>query len=164
MCCIRHISFGQGAPRLRSLITAGKFDIWQWLPVMVQLFLGSALIWRAIRDIFPTGESLVCNVETLTIGRIPENVLTGRWKYQSFPAKSVKQLTFGIVRKSGTASLIFNVGGKKEEILLGLEAPEASEILQGLSKLGVDTVHDPGMPMMVEMALSRRKSRFGRLL
>lgn len=149
------------------ITTTTKFDIWDWLPVMVLLFAGSAFIWRAFRNMFPSGQSLVCNVETLTIGRIPENVLTGRWKYQSFPTKSVKQLAFGIVRPGtygGTPGLVFDVDGKKEKILFGLEAPEASEILQGLSKLGVDTIHDPGMPMMVEMALSRRKSRLGRLL
>jgi hypothetical protein len=153
---------------LTSLITtASRFDIWQWLPSIIFLFVGSAFIWRAFRSMFPSGESLVCDAATLTIGRIPENVLTGRWTYQSFPTKSVKQLAFGVVRINrygGTPGLVFEVDGKKEKTLFGLEAPEANEILQGLSRLGVNTVHDPAMPMMVEMVQSRRKSRLGRLL
>jgi phosphoribosylformylglycinamidine (FGAM) synthase PurS component len=58
---------------------------------------------------------------------------------------------------------MFNVDGKKKKILYGLEAPEAEPILRALSHLGIDTVHDPGMPMIIEMALERRKSRFGLL-
>lgn len=56
---------------------------------------------------------------------------------------------------------VFQVVGKKKKILFGLEAPEADRILQGLTRLGVDTIHDPAMPMIVDMALSRRKRRFG---
>ena len=56
--------------------------------------------------------------------------------------------------------LEFMVNGKKKKTLFGLEAPEANSILQGLSKLGIDTVHDPAMPMIVEMALERRERKF----
>jgi hypothetical protein len=52
---------------------------------------------------------------------------------------------------------------QKKKILAGLEAPEADQVLKGLGHLGVDTIHDPAMPMTVEMALERRKSRFGLL-
>jgi hypothetical protein len=69
--------------------------------------------------------------------------------------------TVRVGRYGGTPGLIFQVGGKKKKILFGLEAPEAAQVLQGLSKLGVDTVHDPAMPMMIDMVLSRRKSRLG---
>jgi hypothetical protein len=124
------------------------------------------LFWRGFRDMFPAGESLVCESDTLTIGHIPDHVLNGRWVYQDFPISSITQLSFGAVRVSrygGIPGLIFTAAGKKEKVLAGLEAPEADQVLKGLSKLGVDIVHDPAMPMTVEMALERRKSRFGLL-
>ena len=146
------------------LTTAHRFNIWNWLIVIAMLFYGVALLWGAFRMMFPSGESLVCNADTLTIGRIPNYTLTGRWIFESFPTKSVKQLTFTSVRVSrygSTLGLVFHADGKKKKILSGLEAPEADQILQGLSRLGVDMVHDPAMPMMIEMVVSRRKSRLG---
>lgn len=152
-------------PEVTFLATSGRqFDLWTWFIFITMLFFGCAFLWQAFRWMFPSGESLVCNADTLTIGRIPDYVLTGRWSFQNFPTRSVKQLTFATVRVGrygGTPGLIFQVGGKKKKILFGLEAPEAAQVLQGLSKLGVDTVHDPAMPMMIDMVLSRRKSRLG---
>jgi hypothetical protein len=128
------------------------------------LIVGIRLLWEGFRQMFPLGESLECDNKTLTISRIPSYVLTGKWQSESFPIGSVKDVSFATLRMSrygGTNGLAFFVNGKKKKVLYGLESPEATEILQGLTKLGVNTIHDPGMPMMVEMALERRKSRFG---
>ena len=59
--------------------------------------------------------------------------------------------------------LRFKVDGITKKTLAGLESPEAAQILDALSSLGVNVVRDPAMPMMVDMALSRRK-HFGGLL
>jgi hypothetical protein len=149
--------------RLTSLLNAAS-DVWNWLMVLVWLSFSACLFWKGLRGLFASGESLTCDAQTLTISRIPEYVLTGRWKSQTFPIKSVRQVSFTVVRFTRyrtTLGLVFYVDGKKKKTLYGLEAPEADPILQGLSKLGVDTVHDPAMPMMIDMVLSRRKSRFG---
>lgn len=77
--------FAKMLPMLPPLFTVSRFDMWNWLLVIAMLFFGGSLLWRAFREMFPSGESLVCNADTLTIGRIPEYVLTGRWVYQTFP-------------------------------------------------------------------------------
>jgi hypothetical protein len=59
-------------------------------------------------------------------------------------------------------ALLFEIDGQKKHILTGLESPEAAKILDGLASLGVNVLRDPGMPMLVDMALSRRK-RWGGL-
>ena len=154
----------QAVPVVPILFSVHRFDSGNWLRITSPLFLGVSLLWTAFRAMFSSGESLECTADTLTIGRIPNYVLTGRWTYQTFPSKSVKQLTFAAVRVSqygSTMGFVFQVDGKKKKALSGLEAPEADQILQALSRLGVDTVHDPAMPMIVDMALARRKRRFG---
>jgi hypothetical protein len=141
-----------------------NYDFWTWLLISVMLWVGLVFVWRGFRDMFPSGESLVCDGTTLTLGHIPDHVLNGRWEFQKFPTESVRQVSFGTVRVSrygGIPGLIFTAEGKKKKVLAGLEAPEADQVLNGLSHLGVDTVHDAAMPMMIEMVMSRRKSRLG---
>ena len=154
-------------PNIVDILRMPKsYDVLTWILVATMLFYGLAFVWRGFRDMFPSGESLVCESGTLTIGHIPDHVINGRWEYQSFPTSSIKQLSFGAVHMSRygmTPGLIFMADGKKKKVLAGLEAPEADQVLKGLANLGVDTVHDPAMPMTVEMALERRKSRFGLL-
>lgn len=153
-------------PTIGSLVKARAFNFWNWLPILVALFFGISFVWQGFRRIFPAGESFVCDLDTLTIGHIPDFVLNGRWAFQSFPITSVQRLTWTALstgRYGSTTGFTFQIDGKKKKTLWGLEAPEADQILRGLTKLGVDVVHDPGMPMIVEMALSRRKSRFGLL-
>jgi len=153
------------SPLLGSLLSDTRdFDLWNWLLALALLYVGVVLLWQGFRALFPAGESLTCDKDTLTISRIPGYVLDGRWTSKSFPSKEIKQLAWGVVhwsRYGGTTGLIFYVDGKKKKILNGLEAPEAEQVLQGLTTLGIDTVHDPAMPMIIEMAMSRRKSRFG---
>jgi hypothetical protein len=150
-------------PLFSSILAAAKVNIWSWFAFLVLIVFGARLIFFSMRALFPVGESLVCDADTLTIGRIPDYVFTGRWTYQNFSTKDIHQLKFTVVRTGrygGTMGLEFMVNGKKKKTLFGLEAPEANSILQGLSKLGIDTVHDPAMPMIVEMALERRERKF----
>lgn len=147
-----------------SLLAATKFDSESstFLALLVVFF--TPIIFVGVRAMFPTGQSLVCDTDNLTIGRIPDYVLTGRWTYQTFPTREIRELRFAVVRVGkygGTTGLSFTVNGKNKKSLFGLEAPEASQVLQALSKLGVDTVQDPAMPMVVEMALERRQRKFG---
>ena len=131
-------------------------------PSLVLLFL-LAIVFGLIRSFFPSGESLTCDRTTLTVGKIPEGNFHGKWEYQSFPVSSIKQSHFGVVRvrrSGGGTGLIFDAEDKTLKCLEGLEAPEADQILQALSTLGVDVHRDPAMPMMVEMATSRRNGKF----
>ena len=131
------------------------------LLVMI-LFAGTAL-WTAWRSLFPSGESLACDRDELTIGRIPSASLRGQWTYETFPLTAVKELQFATVSFGGRTPVLglrFKVEGTTKSILGGLESPEAARILDALVSLGVNVVRDPAMPMMVQMALSRRK-QFG---
>lgn len=84
----------------------------------------------------------------------------GKWTYSSFPVSAVKCMQFTAInpgRRGGSMGLAFLAYGKKHKALEGLEAPEANTILEALQNLYVDTMRDPAMPMMVEMAESKRK-------
>jgi hypothetical protein len=130
-------------------------------PLMIALsFFAGSLLWASLRLFFPSGESLSCDGRTLTIGRIPDTSFRGRWTYETFPIQDVKELQFAAVRigrYGGVMGLRFKVGDKTKKVLAGLESPEAAKVLGGLESLGLHVVHDPAMPMMIEMALSRRK-------
>jgi len=142
-------------------------DVWlspsNWpLLLLISLFVGT-LLWAALRSLFPSGASLTCDRSTLTIGRIPDASLHGQWRYESFPISAVKDLQFTAVAFGGqkpVMGLRFKVDGQTKKTLPGLESPEAAQILDALASLGVRIVHDPAMPMMVDMALSRR-THFG---
>jgi hypothetical protein len=123
-------------------------------------FFAGSLLWGALRLLFPSGECLSCDRTSLTIGRIPELSLRGRWTYETFPIHEIEDLQFAAIRFSryGSANgLRFTAGGRIKKVLAGIESPEAARILDALGALGVQVLHDPAMPMMVEMAISRRK-------
>jgi hypothetical protein len=145
-------------------------DVWlapSNLPLLVAMILFAViLLWAAFRSLFPSGQLLTCDRSTITVGRIPRNSLRGQWRYESFPASAVKELQFATVAFGGrtpTLGLRFKVGGTTKKTLAGLDSPEAAKILDALASLGVNIVRDPAMPMMVDMALSRRR-HFGGLL
>jgi hypothetical protein len=145
-------------------------DVWLTpsnLPLLVAMILFAVtLLWAALRSLFPTGQSLTCDRATLTIGRVPGASLRGRWRYESFPVTTVKELKFASVAFGGRTPVLglrFKVDGETKKTLAGLECPEAAQILNALASYGVNIVRDPTMPMMVDMALSRRK-HFGGLL
>ena len=135
------------------------------LLIFISLFVAT-LLWAALRSLFPSGQSLTCDRTTLTIGRIPDASLRGQWKYESFPISAVKELQFASVAFGGQRPVLglrFKVDGVTKKILAGLESPEAAQILDALATFGVSVVRDPAMPMMVDMALSRRKHLGGLL-
>jgi hypothetical protein len=72
----------------------------------------------------------------------------------------VRDLQFAPVAFRGRTlvqGIRFKVDNSTKKILAGLESPEAAQILGALVSLGVNIVHDPAMPMMVDMTLSRRR-------
>jgi len=136
-----------------------------WPLAGIVLFAGT-LLWTAFRNLFPSGQSVACDGSTLTVGRISGVSVRGQWKYESFPISAVKDLQFASVAVGGqrpVMGLRFKVASETKKTLPGLESPEAAKILDALASLGVNVARDPGMPMMVEMALSRRK-HFGGVL
>ncbi len=144
-------------------------DVWSyssnWPLLLAITFFAGSLLWGALRSLFPSGESLTCDRSTLTIGRIPNTSLRGRWNSRRSQSMRSKRLQFAQVRYSrygGVTGLRFKADGKTKKILAGLESPEAAKILDALVSFGVNVVRDPAMPMMVDMALSRRK-RWGGL-
>lgn len=140
------------------------FELWllpsNWpLLLVISLFVAT-LLWAALRSLLPSGQSLTCDRDKLTIARIPDASLRGQWKYESFPISAVKDLQFASVAFGGQRPVLglrFKVDGETKKILPGLESPEAAQILDALAALGVNILRDPAMPMMVDMALSRRR-------
>jgi hypothetical protein len=146
-----------------------RLDLWldrsNWLLLSAMTLFAGTLLWAAFRSLFPSGQSLTCDRSTLTIGRIPRSSLRGQWRHESFPISTIKALQFGVVAwgRTPVEGLLFKVDGKTKKVLAGLDSPEAAKVLDALASLGINIVRDPAMPMMVDMALSRRK-HFGGLL
>ena len=139
-------------------------EVWlspsNWPLLLGIILFAGTLIWAALRSLFPSGQSLTCDRSTLTIGRIPSASLRGRWRYESFPIAVVRDLQFAPVAFRGRTlvqGIRFKVDNSTKKILAGLKSPEAAQILGALVSLGVNIVHDPAMPMMVDMTLSRRR-------
>jgi len=86
-------------------------------------------------------------------------------KTRTYPLADVKRIRFGPVALFGfITGLIFDAAGKPARVLFGLRCVEARMILDEFQRLGFDVQRDPGMPMMVEMEDSRRKSWLWRWL
>jgi hypothetical protein len=117
------------------------------------------LLAIVVRYLFVGIHNLRCTRETLEV----IDIFHGRAKQTKFYTRSeVKTIRFGAVSYSkygGIGGLIFEAAGKRIKTLYGLKCAEAQDILDELQRLGFDVYRDPGMPMMVEMELSRRKSR-----
>ncbi len=144
------------------LATSLRIAFESWLIVAATLFVVLRLLWEAVRGFFPSGQSLTCDREVLTIGHIPTFNLSGKWVYTSFPVSEIRQFRAGAIRTGHygvTPGLLFTAGGKERKILGGLEIIEADPVICGVAHLGVDTVRDPALPMMLEMALERRKRK-----
>jgi hypothetical protein len=135
-------------------------------PLAVLILFAGTILWTALRSLFPSGQSLTCDRNTITIGRIPRNSFRGQWIYESFPISAVKDMQFTSVAFGGKRPVLglrFKVNGETKKILAGLESPEAAQILDALVPFGVNITRDPAMAMMVEMTLSHRK-HFGGVL
>jgi hypothetical protein len=116
--------------------------------------IGLSALWRYWRG----RESLNCTSESVTLVRIARGKVRGT---RIFPRESVKCVRFGAVAFSRYGSingLVFDAAGKKIKTLPHVESPEAQTILREFDRFGYDVIHDIGMPMLVEMALERRKS------
>jgi hypothetical protein len=153
-----------GTSSLTARTSGNPRDLfWILLVIGVFLYAAASLIFQIVRSFFPSGESLNCDRENLVIGKIPTTNFRGKWTYTTFPVSSVKQMRWGVVKASrygGGTGLLFVADDKTHKLLLGLEAPEASTILDALEHFHVDILRDPAMAMSVEMVESRRKSRF----
>ena len=151
-----------------SASTRSKFDfVIGIVTALTILWVILGMTFYVIRSFFPNGDAIHCEHNLLSVRKIPTFNFRGQWKTTSFPINDVVGLHFGLVRFSryNTATgLIFTVNGKKIKVFDTLQIPEAVQILDGLQKLGVDTVRDPGERMSVEMVLERRNSKLGRLL
>jgi len=117
-----------------------------------------------LRYFFFGVRNLRCTRENLEV----IDVFRGRAKRtRSYRRGDVGGIRFGSVsfsRYGPTGGLISEVAGKRINTLYGLRCIEAQKVLDELQRLGFNVCHDPGMPMMIEMEESRRKSWFGRLL
>jgi hypothetical protein len=123
---------------------------------MLSLIFGVILL----RVLLARTRNLHCTRESLEIIQIRRGKVRAT---SAFPRSDVGLIKFSAVsysRNGATMGLVFTTVGVKQKILAGLECPEADTILKHLDQLGYDVEHDVGMPMMVEMALERRNSKW----
>lgn len=157
--------------------TSAKSPLWLYLTyaaflcyVLVSEGRSSAFLFllllsaiRAFQYLFVGVHNLRCTRENLEV----IDVFHGRAKKtRSYKRSDVTGISFGTVsfsRYGATGGMIFEAAGKRIKALYGLKCVEAQKLLNELQRLGFDVCRDPGMPMMIEMEQSRRKSWFGKL-
>ena len=84
----------------------------------------------------------------------------GKWRTRSFSLAEVSQLQFEVQqygKKITTLGIRFVANGKKVYLFAEIEPPEASQILDGLEKLGADVPPDPKLPKMVDATQRERR-------
>ena len=99
-----------------------------------------------------------CTRETVEV----TDILSGRVKRTSYARTEVKEVRFGTVSVASYGAvngLIFEVADKPITTLFGLRPIEAQRILDELQRLGFKVYSDPGMPMMVDIEKSLRKTK-----
>ena len=87
-------------------------------------------------------------------------------RIRAYARTDVKQIRFGpasFSKYGAIGGLIFEATGKRIKVLYGLKCVEAQAILDQLRRLGFDVFADVGMPMMIEMEQSRRRSWLSKL-
>ena len=133
-------------------------DRYSWLWVL--LLLGLADVFRRM---IVGVHNLRCTTENLEV----IDVFLGRSEEtRTFPRAEVRQVRFGAVsfsRYGNNGGLIFEAERERVKVLYGLKCIEAQKILEELKRFGFDILVDVGMPMMIEMEQSRRRSWLGRL-
>lgn len=118
------------------------------------------LIFQLVRPLCGSKQVLRCTREIIEITYID----FGReWRRRQFIRTEVHRFEFaavGVSKYGAILGLKFNYQGKTIKFFAGLKAVEAQTILQEAKRLGVDTLIDPAMRMIVEIESSRRKSFF----
>lgn len=130
------------------------------LAATIAALLSGSLILVGVANYFPSGETLHCDHSTFIASKIPWFNFRGRWTTQTFPISEVSQVHFAVFwsgRGSTTYCIRYSVHGKKRKLFSGIEAPEASLIINGLKNVGVDVVDDPEMLSKVDETLRQRR-------
>jgi hypothetical protein len=115
-----------------------------------------------IRTLFPSGEKLHCDHSKLVISRIPWINFRGQWITRVFSISQVSQFEYGVLQRGGGRSpavygILFLDGDKPQKALSRIEPPEASHLLRGLKRLGVDVLHDSDMLAKIKETLGDRR-------
>jgi hypothetical protein len=139
-----------------AVMAVKNFDHYPFLLACLALIFVLALL----RLFCVCTRNLHCTSERLEVIEIQRGKVR---RTKMFTRSEVGRISFGTIsynRYSVSMGLIFTAAGVKQKILADLECPEAYTILKHLDRLGYDVEHDVGMPMMVEMALERRNSKW----
>jgi hypothetical protein len=130
-------------------------------PLLVSAMITIALLAVAwVLALLRGKVNLRCTREYLELTRVRRGRVL---RVRSFLRTEVERIQFvdGSFFHSGArGSLGFIASGKKYEVLNCLLSVEAQKIIDECARLGYDVVRDIGMPMMIEMERSRRKSWF----
>jgi hypothetical protein len=109
--------------------------------------LTGSMFLYGVRLFFPSGAALHCDRSTFTVSKIPSSNLRGQWKSLSFPVSDIADFKFAVTQPGGRGASLYGfcfcAAGRRQKLFVGLETPEADEILRGLEHLGVDVVRGP---------------------
>ncbi len=123
----------------------------------VLLLVAAGGLWGWFKGVHGV-HNVRCTRETVEV----TDILPGRVKRTSYARTEVKEVKFGgvsVARYGAVNGLIFEVENKSIQTLYGLRPIEAQRILEELKRMGFNVYSDPGMPMMVDIEKSLRKTK-----
>lgn len=132
-----------------------------FVAIVIVPFIGLAC-WQAFRyarAAWASDETFHCDREAIVIKRIPWLDFKNReWRTYTYPLPEVSAIRFAVIASAkGRAfwGLRFQAHGRRWA-LPGLEAPEAKEILTGLTALGADVPEDPNLEKRIKETVELR--------
>jgi hypothetical protein len=143
---------------------SSRYFIETAVAILLNLILSGYILALGVRSLFPSGEKLRCDYSQLIVSKIPWVSFRGRWTTRVFSLAEISQMEYEVLRR-GTArdpsvyGIRFLADGKVQKILSRIEAPEASHLLRGLERLGLDIRHDPDTLAKIQETLGDRRSR-----
>jgi hypothetical protein len=123
---------------------------------IVGVFLAGVLALASLKG----KTELRCSLEGLEIVRVVRGRVKGVRTFSRSEVKRVQFVDDSFFENGARGRLGFIASGRPVTALKRLGSVEAQKILNECRRLGYDVVCDTGMPMMIEMEESRRKSWF----
>ncbi|MGA7342439.1 MAG: hypothetical protein WBE72_25190 [Terracidiphilus sp.] len=124
------------------------------LAAVVAVFLAALFVLAVLKG----KKELRCTRESLEIVRVVRGRVKGMRTFSRSEVKRVQFVDDSLFQNGARGRLAFVASGKPVTALNVVGSVEAQKILNECRRLGYDVVRDVGMPMMVEMEESRRKS------
>lgn len=151
ICALLFLPGKHGNPSMwHDLSTSSINSAGFWVPIallfgfLVFMFLTTK---RWVMLAYPSAEEFHCDRSTLCVSRVRWlDVRNDHWDTHSYSLAEALNIRYGVItslRGRSIYGLRFDVGGKIQRILPGLNPPDAEKLLITLKSFGADVSDDP---------------------